>query len=317
LLLALLALELADRLERPSAISVLLQGYGYLGAFLGAYALVIIQTPAYLGLVRARLLIELFGLSVILYWWFYHPRETLRDHPAWQRVHPFFVELGLMALAVINIVEVPAQWRPFAGSLLALALLAPPVVRRSDERLQLYSVIFYWVSVANVAVIMSVFESPSPHWYDRPDIMSLIAIGLQIGYIVASHKHLAISDVRCPHGLGALESLGKLITARPNVWVYYPFFAGVALFLFWRFDRSVLTLLWAAEAFAVFVLSAVLRENEFRYVALAALGVCLARLLFIDLAEANLGLRGLVFVGVGLLMLGMNAIYNRYRARFQ
>ena len=87
--------------------------------------------------------------------------------------------------------------------------------------------------------------------------------------------------------------------------------------LFWRFDRSVLTLLWSAEAFTVFVLSAVLRENQFRYAALAGLGVCLARLLLIDMAEANLGLRGLVFLGVGLLMLGMNAIYNRYRARFE
>jgi hypothetical protein len=317
LLLSLLALELANRLERPSAISALLLGYAYLAAFVGAYALVIIQTPAYLGLIRARMLIELFGLGVILYWWFYHPRQTLGEHPAWLRTHPFFLELGLIALAVTNIVEVPAQWRPLLWALLALALLRPSVVRRIDERLQMYSVIFYWVSVADVAVIMSVFESPSPRWYDRPDIMSLIAIALQIGYVVVSHTRLALADVRFPQGLGALGNLGKLITARRNLWVYYPFFAGVALFLFWRFDRSVLTLLWAAEAFAVFVLSAVLRENQFRHVALAGLGVCLVRLLLIDLAEANLGLRGLVFVGVGLLMLGMNAIYNRYRAQFQ
>jgi len=95
------------------------------------------------------------------------------------------------------------------------------------------------------------------------------------------------------------------------------FFAGLALFLFWRFDRSLLTLLWVAEAFAMFVLSAVLRENQFRHVALAGLGLCVGRLILVDLAETHLGVRGLVFVGVGLLMLGMNAIYNRYRARFQ
>src|SRR5262245_23564408 len=317
LLLAVLALEVADRLEHPSAISVLLLGYGYLGAFGGAYALVIIQSPAYLGFVSARMLIELFGLGVILYWWFYHPRQTLREDPAWRRVHPFFVELGLIALVVTNIVEVPTQWRPVTWSLMGLAFLLPPLVRRIDERLKVYSVVFYWVSVANVAVIMSVFESPSPHWYDRPDVMSLIAISLQIGYIVASHTHLSLDHARYYQGLDTLSRLGKLIAVRRNLWVYYPFFAGMALFLFWRFDRSVLTLLWAAEAFAVFVLSAVLRESQFRYVALSALGVCLARLLFIDLAQANLGLRGAVFIGVGLLMLVMNAIYNRYRARFQ
>jgi uncharacterized membrane protein len=65
------------------------------------------------------------------------------------------------------------------------------------------------------------------------------------------------------------------------------------------------------------VLSAWLRENQFRYVALAGLAACLARLVLIDMAEANLALRGVVFIGVGSLMLGMNAIYNRYRARFE
>jgi hypothetical protein len=316
LLLSLLALELANRLERPSAISTLLMGYIYLAAFVGAYALVIVQTPAYLGLVRARLLIEIFGLGVILYWWLYHPRQALGERPAWLRVHPFFLEFGLLAITTTNLVEVPAQSRPLVWSLLGLALLTEPLVKR-DPRFRMYSLIYYWVSVADVAVVMSVFESPSPRWYDRPDLMSLIAIALQSAYIVAAHTRLALADSRFPAGLAALGDLGKLVSARRNLWVYYPFFAGVALFLFWRFDRSALTLLWAAEAFAVFVLSAVLRENQFRHSALAGLGVCLVRLLLVDMAEANLALRGVVFIGVGLLMLGMNAIYNRYRARFQ
>jgi uncharacterized membrane protein len=79
----------------------------------------------------------------------------------------------------------------------------------------------------------------------------------------------------------------------------------------------LLTLLWAAEAFVVFGLSAWLRENQFRFVALAGLAACLVRLVLVDMAQANLAIRGLVFIGVGLLMLGMNAIYNRYRARFE
>jgi hypothetical protein len=35
------------------------------------------------------------------------------------------------------------------------------------------------------------------------------------------------------------------------------------------------------------------------------------------MAQANLIVRGLVFVGVGTLMLAMNAVYNKYRERFQ
>ena len=62
-----------------------------------------------------------------------------------------------------------------------------------------YSILFYWASLVDVAVVMSTFESPSPHWYDRPDIMSLIAIVVLIGYIVMSHKQLTLADVRFPH----------------------------------------------------------------------------------------------------------------------
>ena len=43
---------------------------------------------------------------------------------------------------------------------------------------------------------MSAFESPSLHWYDRPDIMSLIAIALLIGYTVMSRMSLLIGRFR-------------------------------------------------------------------------------------------------------------------------
>jgi hypothetical protein len=43
-----------------------------------AYALVIVQTPAYIGAVGARLLIELFAVGVIAYWWFFRP-EVLAE----------------------------------------------------------------------------------------------------------------------------------------------------------------------------------------------------------------------------------------------
>jgi hypothetical protein len=61
----------------------------------------------------------------------------------------------------------------------------------------------------------------------------------------------------------------------------------------------------------------VLRDGQFRLVALLALAACLMRLLVVDMAEADLGLRGLVFVGVGLLMLAMNALYKRFEDRFR
>jgi hypothetical protein len=316
LLLSLVALEVANRVSGRESVTVLLLGYGYLVAFAAAYALVIVQAPAYVGAISARLLIELLALGVLAFWWLFRPRDALAAGRAWTVAHPLFVELLLAGVAVTVVVEVASQWWAVAWVIVALILLSPPAERLLDARARLYSLLFYWVSVVDMAVVMSVLEVPSPDWFDQPEFTSLVAIALQVVYVVVAHRRLVLADLETPPPLRILERLGELVATRRNLYVYYPLFAGVALFLYWRFDRSVLTLLWAAEAFVVFVLSAWLRENQFRYVALAGLGACLVRLVLIDMAQANLALRGLVFIGVGSLMLGMNAIYNRYRARF-
>ncbi len=316
LALSLLALELSNRIPRRESLVVLLLGYSYLAAFVAAYALVIVQTPAYIGTVSARLLIELFALGVLGYWWLFRPSAAFASGRAWLAVHPLFVELLLVGAAATVVVELPSQWWAATWGLFALVLLSPAAERLLDARARLYSLLFYWVSVVDMAVVMSTLEVPSLQWFDQPEFTSLVAIALQIAYAAWAHRRLLLAGLELPAPMRVLARLGEAVARRRNLYVYYPLFAGIALFLFWRFDRSMLTLLWAAEAFVVFVLSAWLRENQFRYVALASLAVCLVRLVLIDMAEANLAVRGVVFIGVGSLMLGMNAIYNRYRTRF-
>ncbi|HEX9208434.1 MAG TPA: hypothetical protein VF851_09360 [Steroidobacteraceae bacterium] len=317
LVLSLLALEIANRRTGPDARIVLGLGLGYLAAFIGAYALVVVQVPVYVGALNARLLVELFALAVFAYWWVFRPRPEMADFAAWRVAHPLFVELILVAAAVVVVVEVPAQWWAVGWAVLGLGLLSPAASRWLDERTRLYSLLFYWASIVDVAVVLSSFEVPSLQWYERGELLALAAIGLQIGYAAWSHRALRLQGLTIPRPVSGLASLAERVGARRNLYVYYPLFAGIAVFLYWRFDRSVLTLLWAAEAFVIFGLSAWLRENQFRYVALGALAACLARLVLVDMAEANLAVRGIVFIGVGLLMLGMNAIYNRFRARFE
>ncbi len=77
----------------------------------------------------------------------------------------------------------------------------------------------------------------------------------------------------------------------------------------------MLTFLWSLEVFAIFILSIVFRQNHFRLIALAGMAACLLRLVVYDMQEADLLIRGLVFVGVGGLMLAMNAVYNKYGTR--
>ena len=321
LLLSLAALEGANRLRRPEVSHGLALGLGYLAAFSANYLLVVSQSPATITLawlpLRARLLIELFALAVLLYWWCLRPRPWLRRSRLWQAAHPCLLEWLLLGVATTVLAEVESLWRPLAWSLLALALLSPPVRRLLAARVQVYGVLVYWLAIAATLGILSTGETPSPHWFDQPATLASLAILLQVLFMVVAQRWLLPAALTNPGGWPLLASIGRRVAAHRHRWLGYPLFAAVALHLADRYDHALLTLLWALEAFVIYVLSAVLRDNQFRVVALVGLGGCLLRLLAIDMAQADLGLRGLVFIGVGALMLAMNAIYNRFRERFR
>ncbi len=321
LLLSLLALEAANRLRRPESLHALGLGVGYLAAYALSYLLVISQSPAYVVLLgqslRARLLIQLFALAVLLGWWFFHPRPALRQASLWSTLHPCVLELALLAIGVLILSEVDALWRPMAWSLLALGLLAPAMGRWFAPRLQLYAVLGYWLASATTVAMLSTAETASPQWQQQPQTIALLAIGLQGAFLLASSRWLRPAALRAPGGLPLLATIGTPVARQPQRWLGYPLFLAIALYIASRYDRAVLTLLWSLLAFTIYILSAVLRDNQFRTVALLATGACLLRLVAVDMAQADLSLRGLVFIGVGLLMLAMNALYTRFRERFR
>ena len=314
--LSLVTLEVANRVQRDHIAPVLHIGYSYLAFFAGAYVLVVLQVQGYWGPVPVRSLIEGFAFAVAGYWWLYRPTTSLAEHRSWRAVHPLFLEMALAFLAVIVVVEVAAQWRPVAWGALAIVAVAKPVADTLDARFRFYSLLFYWASVLDLVIVTSSFATPSPLWYEHPGFTGGLAIVLQVLYLASGSRRLALAEIEFPPRLALLSAWCRTIVARQPFWLYYPFFIGGALFLYWRFEAAFLTLLWSAEAFVVFALSLVIRESHFRYMALAALAVCFVRLLVFDMAQANLGLRGVVFVGVGSLMLGMNALYNKYKDRF-
>ena len=316
LTLSLVALEMADRLRGDALAPTLHLGYAYLAAFAGAYVLVVLQTQAYLGPIPVRVLVEAFALAVAAYWWRFRPRGPLAEHTSWTAVHPLWLELLVLFVATVTIVEVAVPWRPLAWSAMAVACIAPRLGGRLEDRLRFYSLILFWASAIDLAAVTSLFAVPSPAWHEHPGVTGALAIAVQIGYLILGPRHLALTAIAFPAPLDAVARWARTVAARQAAWVYYPFFLAGAVFLYWRFAAAVLTLLWAGEAFIVFVLSLLLRENHFRYMALAALAACLVRLLVFDMAQANLALRGVVFLGVGVLMLAMNALYNRYKDRF-
>ena len=48
-----------------------------------------------------------------------------------------------------------------------------------------------------------------------------------------------------------------------------------------------------------------------------ALALCSGRLIVFDLMQSDLAIRALVFIGVGGLMLGISALYKKYKHRIE
>ncbi len=317
LLLALLALETSDRVPLVAGRLLVLLGAGFLLLVLLAFAPVILPAEVHLGALRARLLMELLGVAVLLRWWFRRPAEPLASSRLWRRLHPYVLEALLLALLLIGLAELAPGPRGMAWPLLALALLSPPARRLFDPRTAPYSLPFHWLGLLHLALELGERRLAAPTAFEAGDGFALAAIVLQVAYLVRIRRRIDPEPAGFPFGFATLGRFLQGALTRPLLAADDPFLLALALFIGGRFDSSLLTLLWSAQAFLVFVLSAVVRENQLRYVALVALAACLLRLLTVDLASADLGLKGAIFIGVGVLLLAMNAVYNRFRSRFE
>jgi hypothetical protein len=126
-----------------------------------------------------------------------------------------------------------------------------------------------------------------------------------------------IKNMDYPILLKGLKPLNNGIENNKKNFLFYPMFGCVALFFYWTFDTSVLTLLWFLEAFVVFLLSIRLSNHHFRLVSMGAVGLCLLRIIFYDLTGASTITRAIVFIGAGVILILMNSVYNRYKDRFK
>ncbi|MCP2029490.1 hypothetical protein L1276_004677 [Flavobacterium sp. HSC-32F16] len=101
-----------------------------------------------------------------------------------------------------------------------------------------------------------------------------------------------------------------------NSIIIYPATFSIGLFLFLSFDKGILTFFWILESLGLLILGIILKEKYFRYVSLSLVGVCVIRLMFFDLSNADFLIRALVLLGVGVVLLVMNTLFKKYKDRF-
>ncbi len=101
-----------------------------------------------------------------------------------------------------------------------------------------------------------------------------------------------------------------------NSLMIYPATLSIGCFLYLTFDKGALTFFWILEALGLLILGIILKEKYFRYVSLSLVGICIIRLMFFDLSNADFLIRALVLLGVGVVLLVMNSLFKKYKDRF-
>lgn len=102
-----------------------------------------------------------------------------------------------------------------------------------------------------------------------------------------------------------------------NSFLIYPATLSIGCFLYLTFDKGILTFFWILEALGLLILGILLKEKYFRYVSLSLVGLCVIRLMFFDLSNADFLIRALVLLGVGIVLLVMNSLFKKYKDRFE
>jgi hypothetical protein len=291
-------------------------GYIFIVSFLIRHFLVHLQLESFIGPFKIRLLIELLAIAVFLYW------ATIKSktytNKSWDYLHPLFKELIVGFVIFIVAMEIDAIWQPIIW--IAMAFVLAWMGNRKKiglPRFLFYSLLMYWLAAIQTTFITSSYMVPSPKLWNQPWVYGTASVLFQFAFLVYFYMKCSLENTELPNALLFLRKSINKVHKRRNVYVFYPLIICTAIFLFWTFDRSLLTLLWVVECAIVFILSILLKEQHFRYIALGSLAICIIRLIFYDMAQASTLNRALVFLGVGIIMLGMNSAYNRYKGRFK
>ena len=234
-------------------------------------------------------------------------------YASWRRLHPWLPEAALLFGTATLAHHVRTPWLPLLWAATAVALtLAATNIPLRFRRLAAYGHLYYWLAAGTASLACLRYLSPAQLL--RPDWWGIAtAVALLFGYVAA-----ALQTRRSAQA--ALSPAWDWLVRPPRraleAWLLYPAFLAFTLLLVQSFDRSLLTVLLMLEVVAVFSTSLLLRRQDLRYLALAGMLGSLLRLVFFDLSRSGTITRAFVFIFMGLLLLGMNALYARFKARF-
>lgn len=288
-------------IAHPLPRCVRLMGLVFLGSYLLRHFIVHIQLEEEWGNIPVKYFLDVLTVPVLVLW--------LRQKGKWLSL---MLELTLIFSVAVVLIEFPLIWIPVVLEGMALAALFSGCIDRSFSRLRIYSLLLNWISLVFLMVaVFVVFYNPI---FPLAGALALLS---GCAYLVLSYRYASFKTVETVHILPWIEKINPVIQKRFHALLLYPLFLGCAFFIYDIAAVDTRTFFWALECFILYGASLFLGEEHFRYISQGGLFFCVVRLVFVDMSGSTPLIRGLVFLGVGVMMLGVNILYNRFKERFQ
>lgn len=295
-----------------------LLGLVSLALFITRYFLVDISNEALVfGFLRIRVFSELLSLGTLIYWMAFSKNSR---HSLIKTLTDYLLEVFLALSVVYVLYEVNSYQHPVVWSISSFACYFLGKKIKEFDRLILYSYWFYFGSLFHIAFLSTTIAIPSPLLLDQAWLMGLVSVCISTAFMVIAHKDrksLIASELTLPRAVGKLAGFKSLADKFEVKILLYPLFAAIGLFLFWSFDKTILSLLWVIECFILFSISILMREPQFRIVSMVGIGLIILRIVFYDLTGRDFFIKAVVFISVGAILIAMNTIYNKYKYRYE
>lgn len=221
-------------------------------------------------------------------------------------IQSLFLDISILVFLATVFFEIPGSYLALAISVGATILLLLSSIRAVPRRLVSYSYLTFILSCL-LMVWTAMTRTGGPEFW--------LSVPVQLIWLNLIFRLKWPNEQDFPQHLRWLSRFSAGIVRHISLVSVIPLGVTWALSLGYRFDSTLLTLLWSLESFGIFVLALILKKPVFRTISMAALGICLVRLVFFDLVQADTLSRALVFIGLGLLLILMNILYIKFKSR--
>ncbi|MGH9555686.1 MAG: DUF2339 domain-containing protein, partial [Terriglobales bacterium] len=219
-------------------------------------------------------------------------------------VHAWF---GTIALAALMRFELDPNWVAAGWAGLVLAAMAASWMTEKRVFLAQALVMSYAVLFRGLMYNLYGTATPSELWTQG----RLMTVGAAVGVLLLSLPFafkLRLLPADRPHA----SWLARL-THRPEQHLFFLPVAMATLLFFREMHSGMITVSWGVEGVVVFLIALAAGERSYRLTGLSLLLLCVGKIVVLDVWEMGMRDRTITFVVLGLALLVVSFLYNRFR----